>query len=87
MRYCSPTSRELTSILRMEECVYGDADERFDPENIIQRDRYGGGSVMVWGGISHRGKSELVVVNGTLKNSKILRRNCRSCSSLLVAPR
>jgi hypothetical protein len=27
--------------------------ERFHPENAIQRDRYVGGSVMVWGKIGH----------------------------------
>jgi hypothetical protein len=30
--------------------------ERFHPENVIQRDRYGGGSVMICGGISYFGK-------------------------------
>lgn len=50
--------------------VWRRRNERFDPENIIQRDRYGGGSVMVWGGISHRGKTVLVVVNGTLNSQR-----------------
>jgi hypothetical protein len=39
--------------------------ERFHPENVIQHDRYGGGSVMIWGGINHYGKINLVTVNGT----------------------
>lgn len=42
--------------------------ERFDPENVVERDRYGGGSVMIWGGISYQGKTELVTVNGTLNS-------------------
>ena len=40
--------------------------ERYDPANIIQRDRYGGGSVMIWGGISHSGETELVTIAGNL---------------------
>ena len=31
-----------------------------------ERDRFGGGSVMVWGGISHGLKSQLVVIDGNL---------------------
>ena len=37
-----------------------------DENNIIERDRYGGGSVMIWGEICHSGKTELVTVNGGL---------------------
>ena len=39
-----------------------------DEDNIVERDRYGGGSVMIWGGIlvCHSGKTELVTVNGRL---------------------
>lgn len=59
--------------------------ERFEPENAIQRDRIR--SVMVWGGISNRGTSEIVVVNGALKDSKILRGNSLFCSCLFLAPR
>lgn len=51
--------------------------ERFDPENNIQRDRYDGGSVIVLGGISHPGKTELVVVKGTLNSQ-------RFCDEILV---
>ena len=35
-------------------CVWRRAGEQMDPANVIQHDRFGGGSVMVWGGISHR---------------------------------
>jgi hypothetical protein len=35
------------------------------PKNVIQRDRYGGGSVMILGKIGHYGKTNLVKVNGT----------------------
>ena len=39
-----------------------------DENNIVKRDRYGGGSVMTWGGmlVCHSGKTELVTVNGRL---------------------
>ena len=40
-----------------------------DENNMVEWDRYGGGSVMIWGGIlvCHGGKTELVPVNGCLK--------------------
>ena len=34
---------------------------RFADACVFERDRYGGGSVMVWGGISHGVKSPLIV--------------------------
>jgi hypothetical protein len=34
---------------------------------IQDADRFGGGSVMMWGAISDTGKNELVQVNGTLR--------------------
>ena len=39
-----------------------------DENNIVEGDRYGGGSVMIWGGmlVCHSGKTELVTVNGLL---------------------
>ena len=40
--------------------------ERFHQANVIERDRFGGGSVMVWGGISNRAKTDLVTIGGTL---------------------
>ena len=42
--------------------------ESTDENNIVERDRYGGGSVLIWGGIlvCHNGKTELVTVNGRL---------------------
>jgi len=36
--------------------------ERFDVTNVQQGYRYGGGSVMVWGGIHKNGSTELVIV-------------------------
>ena len=39
--------------------------ERYDPTKILERDRYGGGDVMVWAAICHHRKTELVTVQGT----------------------
>ena len=41
-------------------------EERFADAGVLDRDRFGGGSVMVWGGISHRLKSPLIVIAGNL---------------------
>lgn len=46
--------------------VYRRRGERFTDCCVVERDRFGGGSVMVWGGISHGVKSPLVVVQGNL---------------------
>lgn len=40
--------------------------ERMDPANVVERDRYGGGSVMVWAGITNRAKTDIVSVRGNL---------------------
>ena len=46
--------------------VYRRRGERFATANVQQVDRYGGGSVMVWGAIRFGWKSRLVVVDGNL---------------------
>ena len=47
--------------------VYRRKNERLLPQNIIERDRYGGGSVMVWGAISDVDRTELKIMrNGTI---------------------
>lgn len=46
--------------------VYRRRGERYADACIIERDRFGGGSVMVWGSIAHGYKSPLVVVDGTM---------------------
>ena len=40
--------------------------ERYADACVLQRDRFGGGSVMVWGGISHGLKSLLIVIADNL---------------------
>lgn len=60
---------QWNEVLFTDESRWRRRNERFDPENI-QRDRYGGGSDMVWVGISHQGKTVLVVVNGTLNSQR-----------------
>jgi len=56
--------------------------ERLDPLNVIQRDRYGGGSVMVWAGIYHNGKTELITVAGNLTSQ----RYCNEIIEPVVVP-
>ena len=46
--------------------LYRRRGERFADACVFERDRYGGGSVMVWGGISYGVKSPLIVVPGNL---------------------
>jgi hypothetical protein len=38
-----------------DECahVWRGQIERFHPKNVIQHDRYGDGSIMIWCGLSH----------------------------------
>jgi hypothetical protein len=40
--------------------------ERFADDCVLERDRFGGGSVMAWGGISHGLNSPLIVIAGNL---------------------
>ena len=46
--------------------VFRRRGQRFADNCLIERDRYGGGSVMVWGGIMGRRKTNLIVVQGNL---------------------
>ena len=46
--------------------LYRRRGERFADACVFERDGYGGGSVIVWGGISHGVKSPLIVVPGNL---------------------
>ena len=46
--------------------VYRRVGERYADACVIQRQSFGGGSVMVWGGITAHGRTSLVVVAGNL---------------------
>ena len=47
--------------------VWRQRNQRFHFHNVAQHDRYGGGSIMIWGGISMQDKTDLhVFQNGTL---------------------
>ena len=46
--------------------VFRRRGERFAEVNIVETDQYGGGSVMVWGGISLHSKTDLVTIQGRL---------------------
>ena len=67
--------------LLTEDYGYG---ESMDENNIVERDRYGGGSVMIWGEkfVCYSGKTELVSVNGRLS----ARRYCDEIIIPVVIP-
>ena len=46
--------------------MYRRRGERFANACVVERDRFGGGSVMVWGGIAHGIKSQLIIVAGNM---------------------
>lgn len=46
--------------------VYRRKNERYADACVLERDRYGGGSIMVWGAIAHGFKSPLVEIEGSM---------------------
>ena len=59
-RFCVDFTDRRARVWRMP-------NERFAPVCVAEHDRFGGGSVMVWAGISAHGKIYLHVIdNGTL---------------------
>ena len=46
--------------------VYQRRGERFADACVVEQDRFGGSSVMVWGGIAHGIKSQLIIVAGNM---------------------
>ena len=46
--------------------VYRRRGERFADACVVERDRFVGGSVMIWGGIAHGIKSQLIIVAGNM---------------------
>ena len=55
-----------------------------DKNNIVERDRYGGGCVLIWGGlpVCHSSKIKLVTVNGRLN----ARRYCDEIITPVMIP-
>ena len=56
--------------------VYRRVGERYTDACVIQRQSFGGGSVMVWGGITAHGRTPLVVVAGNLYRYTLSGWNC-----------
>ena len=69
--------------------VFRRRGERFHENCVVRHDRYGGGSLMVWAGITTHGRTDLVFVNGTLNAQKyrqnILTRHVVHSSEPMVA--
>ena len=50
--------------------VWRRRDERYAPATIAEHDRFGGGSILVWAGISYNHKTDLVIVDGNMTAAK-----------------
>ena len=50
--------------------MYRRRGERFTDQCVYESDHFGGGSVMVWAGICHDGRTQLIIVQGTLNAIK-----------------
>ena len=50
--------------------VYRRRGERFEDDVIVETQAFGGGSVMVWAGVSLGGRTELIFVNGNLTSQR-----------------
>ena len=50
--------------------------ERFAGNCLIERARFGGGSVMVWGGIMGKRKTNLIVMQGNLNAQCYINQIC-----------
>ena len=70
--YCSQMNLDLVWIIHGRIMVYHRVGERYQDPCIRQRRAFGGGSVMVWGGISARGRTPLVIINGNLNAHRYL---------------
>ena len=60
----------LTEIGPMVEFVWHRRGERLDPAKVVECDGYGGGSVMLWGGVYYEGKTELKNVRERLNAAR-----------------
>ena len=65
-------SRFLLDMLDRRRHVWRRRGERYANCAIVEHDRYGGASLMVWGGISVRPRIELLVLKGTLTGQRYI---------------
>ena len=63
-------SRFTISFHNGRNCVWRRRGVRFQDATIQEHDRYGGGSVMVWGSISLRKRNDLYRINGNLNGAQ-----------------
>ena len=63
-------SDEFRFSLRFSDGCYRRRGERFTDQCVYESDRFGGGSVMVWAGICHDGRTQLKIDQGTLNTVK-----------------
>ena len=78
-RFCVDFTDRRARVWRMP-------NERFAPVCVAEHDRFGGGSVMVWAGISAQGKPDLHVIDN-VDGSQVRKRDlgclrspiCRCC--------
>ena len=78
---CRWTRQDWQKVLFTDELRFcltrgdGRRNERYTEACTLERDRFGGGgSVMVWGGVSQHHRTELVVIAGNL-NAVLYREN------------
>ena len=72
-RFCVDFTDRRARVWRMP-------NERFAPFCVAEHDRFGGGSVMVWAGISAQWKTDLHVIdNGTLTDGSQVRKRDLGC--------
>ena len=50
--------------------VYRQVGERYQDNCVVERRLFGGGSIMVWGGITGNARTPLVVINGNLTGAR-----------------
>ena len=50
--------------------VYRRVGERYQDNCVVERRLFGGGSIMVWGGITGNARTPLVVINGNLTSAR-----------------
>ena len=62
----------LLDMLDRRRRVWRRRGERYANCAIVEHDRYGGGSLMVWSGISVRSRTELLVLYGTLTGQRYI---------------